>query len=170
MSYHQENFHQTLLCLKMPKINYLGTDSQSLNQCWLLSHVEPSYHLAPMNHYSAGHGNCRDSHSNYNITPDEAHKLTSLCEVFNQVLDLVMAYHTLYVMHSDLHLDSEQSNLSGCCFTSQLSSTLGNLNLTFGNGTMAGYPYKEWIMYILFSPYFSAFFSGLVKVECLNLL
>lgn len=91
-----------------------------------------------------------------------AHKLASICEVFNQVLDLVKPDHT-FVLHSDLYLHSEQSSLSGYCFTSQLSSSLGG-------GSTTSYPYKKWILDILYSPCFSGFFSGLVKEECLYFL
>lgn len=46
ISYYQEIFHQILLCLTVSKINYLESDSWSLNQHPLLSLVELIYLLA----------------------------------------------------------------------------------------------------------------------------
>lgn len=34
------SFHQIVLCLNMPKINYSGSDSRCLNQYWLLGLIE----------------------------------------------------------------------------------------------------------------------------------
>lgn len=37
----KKKFQQLMLCLNMPKINHFGSGSWSLNQHWLLTHVEP---------------------------------------------------------------------------------------------------------------------------------
>lgn len=47
----------------MATINCWVSDTGSLNQHWLLSHVEQDFLFACMNHYSASPGVCRDSHS-----------------------------------------------------------------------------------------------------------
>lgn len=39
-------FHQIVLCLNMPKINYSGSDSRSLNQYWLLGLIDLNHLLA----------------------------------------------------------------------------------------------------------------------------
>lgn len=45
VNYHQNNNHQIVLCLNVPKINYSESDSRNLNPHWLLSCVELNYLL-----------------------------------------------------------------------------------------------------------------------------
>lgn len=56
-------FFQIVLYLNMPKIIYPLSDSQDLNQCKLLSYVEPSFLLALRNRHPAGCGGPRDPHN-----------------------------------------------------------------------------------------------------------
>ena len=46
VNYHQKTFHQLAICLSVPKINLSGSSSWSLNQHWLVRHIEPKCLLA----------------------------------------------------------------------------------------------------------------------------
>lgn len=60
VSHHQKKFHQIVLCSNMPKINYLELDSWSVNQQWLLSHVDWTAFLLPADHCSAVYSDHRE--------------------------------------------------------------------------------------------------------------
>lgn len=59
---HKEIFLQLALCLNMTKINYWRSDSQRLNQQWLLSCIEPTASLSGVDCYSADISGHRDPH------------------------------------------------------------------------------------------------------------
>lgn len=40
VNYDQNSFHQIVQCIRMPEINHLESDSQSLKQHWLLSRIK----------------------------------------------------------------------------------------------------------------------------------
>ena len=55
-------FHQIVLGLNKPKINYLGSDSGSLSPA--TSHVEPNCHFVSLKCHSPDQGGCRDASGN----------------------------------------------------------------------------------------------------------
>lgn len=59
-SYQQQSFYQIVLCLSKPKINASKSNSQSLNEYWLLVVPNWTTFLLPAEPHSAGCGGPRD--------------------------------------------------------------------------------------------------------------
>lgn len=65
LSIRRKKFHQIMMCVKIPTINYSGLDSWRLNQYGLLSNTEPNYLLSSrsLDPYSANLGGHRDPYT-----------------------------------------------------------------------------------------------------------